>query len=236
MEYDMQAELKHIIESINKAVVDPVPSDNIYLTNVFSDKMYQTVLKNLPPNEAYDYIIHPDAVLPDGTKTRMLLDITASTLSRIPEASRHFWQQISQTFSSQALQDAITQKFAAKINERFGNKWPEMITVPILYRDFTGYYISVHPDAPYKIATLQLYFPIDNSQVDLGTSFYLKMGNQFTKIKTNQFLPNTGYAFVRTDNSWHGVEQINRPNIIRNTLAITVYEKGSEYKSSDRKM
>ncbi len=80
----------------------------------------------------------------------------------------------------------------------------------------------------FKIATLQFYFPEDESQVHLGTSFHLKQGNTFPLLKTNQFKPNSGYAFVRTDTSWHSVQQMQPNEKKRNTLALTVYIKGQD--------
>ena len=129
------------------------------------------------------------------------------------------------------LQKAILEKFRDRINQRFGEQWPELVTVPILYRDFPGYRIGVHTDAPYKVATMQLYLPQDNSQQHLGTSFHIKQGNKFELLKTNIFKPNSAYAFVRTEESWHSVKQLALQESIRNSLALTIYEKGTEYKS-----
>ncbi len=228
----MQMILKRLIEKIESAPIDPRPSDNFYMEDVFDPDIYAEILARLPNTNDYDFIDHPDAVLPDGTKTRKLLDITDETLSRLHPADSAFWRQLRTVFTSSLLQAAITRKFLQPILGLYQGHIPEMVTVPIFYRDFPGYYITPHTDAPFKIATLQFYFPKDNSQIHLGTSFHEKQDNGFSLLKTNQFKPNSAYAFVRTNNSWHSVQPLASNESIRNTLALTIYLKGHEYKST----
>ncbi len=224
--------LKRLIEKIESAPLDPRPSDNFYMEEVFDSALYAEILAHLPTTHDYDFIDHPDAVLPDGTKTRKLLDLTDETLARLRPADSAFWRQLRTVFTSPLLQAAITRKFLQPILNLYQGYIPEMVTVPIFYRDFPGYYISPHTDAPFKIATLQFYLPKDNSQVHLGTSFHEKQNNDFSLLKTNEFKPNSAYAFVRTNNSWHSVKQLAPYESIRNTLALTIYLKGHEYKST----
>jgi hypothetical protein len=74
-----------------------------------------------------------------------------------------------------------------------------------LLRDFAGYRISPHPDSSKKACTVQFYLPSDDSQSDLGTSFYSRNADgSFVEEHKLPFLPNTGYGFKVSDNSWHG--------------------------------
>lgn len=43
--------------------------------------------------------------------------------------------------------------------------------------------------------------------------------------KRISFTPNNGYAFPVSDCSWHGVEKIDAPNIVRNSLMVVFYHK-----------
>ncbi len=135
-----------------------------------------------------------------------------------------------------SLQHILIKKFSKSIKERFGDVWPEVVTVPILYRDFPGYHIDIHTDAPYKLATLQFYFPSDFTQLHLGTSFHEQQDNKFILLKTNPFKPNAAYAFVRTETSWHSVKRLALFETARNSLALTIYLKGHEYSSENQKM
>ncbi|MCG3200615.1 MAG: hypothetical protein NFCOHLIN_00471 [Gammaproteobacteria bacterium] len=129
------------------------------------------------------------------------------------------------------MQQAILENSANRIEERFGTHRPPLISVPILCRDFPGYRIGVHTDAAYEVATMQSCLPRDDSQLHLGTSFYLETAAGFQKYKTNVFRPNSVYAFVRTEDSWHGVERMAMGESHRDTLALTIYVKGREYRS-----
>lgn len=230
----MDTILAQLIAKIETAVIDPLPSDNIYMENIFTPDVYAAMLAHLPREEAYDFIEHPDAILPDGRKTRKLLDLTDSSIARLHPTHQAFWLSIKSILVSEHLQHALLKKFHAHITRRFGSHWPELVTVPIFYRDYPGYRISEHTDAPYKVLTMQLYLPKDESQIHLGTSFHQKQGHQFHLLKTNPFKPNSAYAFVRTDESWHSVKQIAAHEAVRDSLALTVYEKGYEYQSNKR--
>ncbi|HEU5280573.1 MAG TPA: hypothetical protein VFU82_01135 [Gammaproteobacteria bacterium] len=228
----MQSVLNHILAQIQAATIDPLPSENFYIDNLFSDEVYAEILAKLPTDEQLDFIEHPDAVTPDGRKTRKLIDLTEASIARFNPESQAFWRSMREMLSSEALQKAILTKFKTRIDERFGKEWPELVTVPIFYRDFPGYRISEHTDAPYKVATMQFYFPADYSQLHLGTSFHLRENGKFKDFKTNVFKPKSAYAFVRTDQSWHSVKMLGENESARNTLALTIYEKGKEYQSS----
>lgn len=227
----MSTILERLIQKIQGAKIDTQPSDNFYMEDIFSPEVYKEILMRLPEDHDYDFIDHPDAILPDGRKTRKLLDLTEKNIQRLHPDNQNFWREIHKVVTSKELLDAIVTKFRQKIVAQLGENLPEMVIVPIFYRDYPGYRIGVHTDAPFKVATMQFYFPKDESQIHLGTSFHQKIDNQFPILKTNQFKPNSGYAFARTDSSWHSVQQMAAYESIRNTLALTIYKKGYEYKS-----
>lgn len=228
----MKPVLERLIDKISTATTDPAPSDNIYIEDVFPPMIYSEIVTRLPSDGHYNFIDHPDAVLPNGNITRKLLDLTEETIKTFNPEDQEFWKHLKDIFISDMLLTAITQKFRGKLNMRFGPEWPEMILVPVFYRDYAGYRIGVHTDAPYKIATMQFYLPKDSSQIHLGTSFHKREGNNFNLLKTNAFKPNSAYAFARTDSSWHSVLQMAEHESKRDTLALTVYIKGYEYKSN----
>lgn len=227
----MQDVLERLLVKIAAAPIDPLPSDNIYMEQVFPEAVYQEILQRLPADEVLEFIEHPDAKLPDGRITRKLLDLTTESIQRFQPEDRVFWETMRDIMTSPLLVAAVVKKFEERLRLRFGNSLPEMCMVPVFYRDYPGYFISEHTDAPYKIATLQFYFPKDHRQVHLGTSFHLKKPIGFQWLKTNAFQPNAAYAFARTDDSWHSVKTLGPEEEIRNTLALTLYVKGQEYKS-----
>ena len=227
----MQQVLDRLLTKIQSADIDPLPSDNIFMEEVFDPKLYAEILQRLPDDSIYKFIDHPDAILPDGRRTRKVLDLTDAPLQDFNPADLDFWRDMQAIMSANVLLDAIVKKFETRLHLRFGTTIPEMLLVPLFYRDYPGYYITEHTDVPYKIATLQFYLPRDHSQVHLGTSFHLKKLTGFQLLKTNRFQPNSAYAFIRTDESWHSVKQLGADEQIRDTIALTVYVKGQEYNS-----
>ena len=47
--------------------------------------------------------------------------------------------------------------------------------------------------------------------------------NQFTRLHTNPFAPNSLFAFFKTDNSFHGVEPVGDPDCRRWLLLYDIY-------------
>jgi len=228
--------LNRLIEKINLAEMSAAPDHNIYLENIFEPAIYHEILARLPAENNYEFIKHPDAVLDDGTITRKLFSLSDdAAINQLNAEDQLFWQQISNVLTSKALQQALVLKFQQRIRERFGNQFPKMRSVPIFYRDYPGYRIGIHTDAPWKVLTMQFYFPKDDSQIHLGTSFHTRENNQFQLLKTNPFKPNSAYAFVRTEQSWHSVQQMASHEAERNSLALTIFmEDNEEYQQAIR--
>lgn len=223
--------IERIVSRIAAAPVDPAPSGNIFMEDMLPTNVYRELLSRLPGDEALDPIDHPDAIDADGKPTRFLLDLTPASLSRLAPDDQPFWEAMIEVFTAPAIADAIIARFAPTLHERFGEELPDLVAVPILYRDHPGYRIGVHPDAPSKIATLQFYLPEDDSQRHLGTSFHQRSADGFERLKTNDFRANAAYAFVRTEESWHSVDTLGLNEKPRNSIALTFYIRGQEYRS-----
>ncbi|MBW8744489.1 MAG: FkbM family methyltransferase [Sphingomonas sp.] len=225
-----------IARRIRAAEIDAVPSANIFIEDMLPQHVYTELLARLPGDSALDPIDHPQAIADDGRRTRYLLDLTPDSLPRLDPEDRPFWEAMIAVFTAPEIADAMIAKFEPELRARFGEAMPELVAVPILYRDYPGYRIGIHPDTPKKIATLQFYLPEDESQIHLGTSFHRRTPGGFERHKTNSFKPNSAYAFVRTEESWHSVDELDACEKVRNTIALTFYIKGQEYRSDPDRM
>lgn len=223
-----------IVASIASAKLDDTPCGNIYMRDLLPSSVYQELIGRLPDDSALDPIEHPDAIDESGCVTRLLLDLTHETLWRLPAEDQAFWEAMIEVFTSPRIAAAITAKFGETLAERFDGAVPELVAVPIFYRDKPGYRIGIHPDAATKVATLQFYLPEDEAQAHIGTVFHRRSGDDFERLKQNRFLPNSAYAFVRTEESWHSVDRLAADERDRNTIALTFYIKGQEYRSPAR--
>jgi hypothetical protein len=229
---DFDVLVNRLMDRLRTAPIDEEPCENIFLEEVFPDAVYIEMLRRLPDDGALEDLDHPDAITLEGRRTRKLLDLTEASLSRLREDDRPFWARMIGVLSSAELLAALVEKFRTTLNERFAGNLPEMVAVPLLYRDYPGYFIRIHPDSPGKLITLQFYLPADNSQIHLGTTFHRRTETGFEELKTNEFKPNSAYAFVRTDESWHSVKKLGSNERKRNTIALTVYMRGQEYVST----
>ena len=105
-------------------------------------------------------------------------------------------------------------------------------------RDGKGYSLGPHTDYSGKVATLLFYLPDSASSGPWGTSIYAPKSSQkvladqhyyhedFNLVYTFPFAPNTMFGFLRTDNSWHGVEPLTE-DIKRDTLHYTILKHGA---------
>jgi len=220
-----------IVERIQGAEVDHVPTSNIFMDDMLPAHVYRELLARLPGDDVLDPIDHPDAIAEDGRTTRYLLDLTPASLARLKPEDQPFWDAMIAVFTAPEITAAIVEKYEPALRARFGNSKPELVAVPILYRDLPGYRIGIHQDTAAKIATMQFYLPEDESQLHLGTSFHCRTADGFRRHKTNAFKPNSAYSFVRSEESWHSVDELGAGEKVRNTIALTFYIKGQEYRS-----
>ena len=101
----------------------------------------------------------------------------------------------------------------------------------LLVRDHTNYSIGPHTDSPSRLLSLLFYFPRDDSLSHLGTSIYMPKDpqfsciggphykpNNFDRVQTMPYRPNSLFAFMKNDKSFHGVEPIADQDIQRDLL------------------
>ena len=96
--------------------------------------------------------------------------------------------------------------------------------IPILTRDVPGYQIGIHPDTHWKGLTIQLYLPRDNSIKHVGTVFHRRNGgNSFERATQMSFSPNTGYAFVVAEDTYHSVDTVGSEVKTRDSILLTYF-------------
>ena len=127
----------------------------------------------------------------------------------------------------------------------FGDKDFEFSIRSSLVKDLQKYKLGVHTDTAHKFLTFLFYIPKDNNYSNLGTTLYkpkhdvnINIGekgnyhasltetkNNFDVVRTLPFKPNSLLLFPRTNQSFHGVEEINSEGIERNLIQLNYYLK-----------
>lgn len=221
-----------ILRAVELAEVEPAPFEHLRIHQPFSATLYDEALRRLPPTSVYHELRHRDAILPNGRSSRMKLELgSIDQLRGLKTADREFWQRIHAAFADESLADTLFRKFSSTLTRRFPEGMPPVIADVMLLRDFPGYHISVHPDVPRKLLTLQIYLPRNDARPHLGTRFYQKVRRQFVEATMIPFYRNSGYAFAVVPRagfgcrkSWHAVEPLAATDEPRDSLMV-VYKK-----------
>lgn len=196
--------VKHLDEALSKAIKFQQPYP-VWYYKPFPDDFYQEVLANLPDTGVYVHNFHLDSNRDDGTNPRMSFTLRPDRLALLPAHQKTFWTEVNRQLRSDELKEVVRKHMGVT-----GHAFATLI------RDTVGYKIGVHPDWDMKVITMQFYLPEDCSQEHLGTDIYDANKNHVRRLP---FIPNSGYAFVRSDTSFHAVEPL--PLTVRNSLYLT---------------
>ena len=133
--------------------------------------------------------------------------------------------------------------FAEPLCARFGEKksWPSVSVESQLIRHRAGYFLGPHSDLHTKLVVLLFYLAPDESAAHLGTSLYRPKQPGFTcpnsthypfedfvRVKTAPYRPNSLLAFLRSDISFHGVEPLSEQDVNssgRDLIQYALYDK-----------
>ena len=185
------------------------PYPYLYINEFFNHDTYQDILKSLNETEFIEI-----------EKSRGTKGYPLRFTGKTPEFLNNF-------LMNGAFKEALLSKFGI-VDDNYSEDL-------ILVRDLPGYSIPPHTDSVKKVITVLIYLPEDNSMEEEGTSIYrpkkdgfiCKDGrhynfDDFDKVKTMPFRPNSMFAFARTDNSFHGVSP---SKCIRNVLLYNINKK-----------
>lgn len=195
--------LAHLAYRIGNAVVNPFPFPHIFVENVFPDDFYADLRGTLPPIAEYV----------KGAKDYNGRRFGETDGNRIFDLFR------TKSFSSLAQFP-----FRAYLQRRFPSGSFPARTDLRLVADKQNYAIGPHTDAVWKVLSFLFYLPETAENAQNGTSIYLprdpnfrcKGGphypyEDFVRAYTAPYLPNSLFAFFKTDFSFHGVERITIP-------------------------
>ena len=209
----------HFNYHLANSVVRNWPFPHLYYENVFPDDFYSRLVKSLPEFPVYDPISKVRAVKKRGGGVafpdRFVITIDDNMKSLGPD-----WDIARVIIRSQATHVGLLSKFNDIIQQRLTEQ-TNVEPDAILIRDRTNYVLGPHTDNPSRLAVLIIYLPETDENPHLGTSIYVpkdpKMTcigtshynhSDFDRVFTAPYKPNSAIAFVKTDNSFHGVEPL----------------------------
>jgi hypothetical protein len=235
--------LARVVERFSVAEVISEPYPHYYLENVFPAEYYQALLRQLPGSSVYQNLFEASSLKLDHFRHRDQRDLNEGWTDTLPDEPRAFWNDFSEWFLGPDLARAVLDSFAEPLHARFGPKklWPAVSVEAQLIRHRAGYFLGPHSDLQTKLVVLLVYLARDDSAKHLGTSLYLPKDpgfscanslhypfQDFVRVKTIPFMPNSLLGFVRSDVSFHGVELLSEKDCTtcsRDLIQYVLYDK-----------
>ncbi len=217
------------------------PYPHIYLEEVFEPAFYDEILAHMPSDDSFGAITATGRT-GEGYDERHIMKFQTEHLLNLPSDQAAFWVQFSQWMGSARFQGFLMSLFKPFVDQRL-KKIMEINKVDtinsanemLLVRDYTNYAIGPHTDSPARLLSVLFYLPPDDSLSHLGTSIYVPKDPKFTciggphyhpdafeRIHTAPYRPNSLFAFMKTDKSFHGVEPIADQDVRRDLLLYNI--------------
>lgn len=237
----------HTAYEFGNAPIRDVPFPHFYLKSAFPADFYQKIQENLPATSELWPIEDKRPVT--GYKERFVCCFDDASLSSLPSEKSIFWTEFRDTYLRGAFGNLLMNKFSRLISARFGDQNDlEFYHELLLVHDVKNYSLGPHTDSPRKVITVLFYLPGDKNHESLGTSIYLPRNSSFQchggphykhedfiKMKTMAYSPNSVFCFFKTDNSFHGVEKLTEQGYGRWLLLYDIYIRNPEKKTPSLK-
>jgi hypothetical protein len=225
---------EHVIYQVANAPIREYPFPHIYVESVFPQDFYAELRRNWPTGEHLVSLSSTGRVDPDYSPERFVMPLCESEVNKLPCPARQFWSGFAEWLVvKQRFMQVLIEKFGSHVERRFG---PRLSSVgfyaeSLVVRDHTNFALGPHTDAPHRLMSLLFYCPDDDATKHLGTSLYTPIDPEFScsggrrypqhlfrKVTTMEYRPNTLFAFLKTDTSFHGVEPIGDSKVLRDVL------------------
>ena len=232
----MTSPLEHIVGRLRSAKVDHDPFPHYVLEQVFPDDYYRELLRHLPASDVYDNLYEVTDLKLDHFRHRDQRDMDHGWTDRLPSDLQTFWTSFNDWFLSHELAQAVLESFGGR------ESWPAVTIESQFIRHRAGYFLGPHSDLYTKLVVLLLYLAPDNSAEHLGTSLYRPKEagfscpqskhyafEDFVRVKTAPYRPNSLLAFVRSDVSFHGLEPLSAEDVAntagRDVIQYVIHDK-----------
>jgi len=225
--------------------VDPDPFAHFYVEHALPEDYYQHLLNHLPGSSVYENLYEVTDLKLDHFRHRYQRDLNEGWTNALPPQLQTFWNSFNEWFLSAELAHAVLESFAEPLRARIGEQtsWPEVSVEAQFIRHRAGYFLGPHSDLYTKLVVILLYLAPDAHAERLGTSLYRPKVEgfscpdskhypfeDFVRVKTAPFRPNSLLAFVRSDISFHGLEPLTEEDVAtegRDLIQYVVHDKAA---------
>jgi hypothetical protein len=228
--------LEHFISRLRSVRIDSDPFPHYFLEQVFPEDYYRELLRHLPPSDVYKNLYEVTDLKLDHFRHRDQRDMDHGWTERLPSELRPFWTSFNDWFLGEDLARAVMESFALEGP-------PEVLVESQFIRHRAGYFLGPHSDLYTKLVVLLVYLAPDDSAEHLGTSLYRPKQagfscpdskhyafEDFIRVKTAPYRPNSLLAFVRSDISFHGLEPLSDEDVAetgRDVIQYVIHDKAA---------
>ena len=251
----LDAEL-HVAYKIGNTQILNFPFPHFYIENIFPDEFYSMIQENLPEINQMISMADHNALIPGlaSYKDRFILDFAREDLmKKVEKDKRNFLDAFGKIFTQGNFGNLLQAKFKKFLDMRF--QYLDNVSFKHdlkLVNDKQNYGLGPHTDKLNKVISVIFYLPKDLTNQGTGTSIYIPKDSNlldkevphkhypregFHKVITMPFVPNSAFCFIKTNNSYHGVEKIEIEDINRWSLQYNLYitEETSEKETIAKK-
>jgi hypothetical protein len=222
---------QHTLYQVANARLREHPFPHILVRDVFEPGHYRRILEHLLPVELMKPIKQVRNLGKGYSDERFVFPLTPEDTGALRAPYGPFWDEMASWLLGNTFAQALFSRFGQHVDRRFGGRDPGLYNEAMLVDDRTRYSLGPHSDSPTKVITVLFYLPADDKRPHLGTSIYTPRDPSFRcpggphhpfelfeRIVTMPYLPNTMFAFFKTDNSFHGVEPVREDENYRRHL------------------
>ncbi|HEX6047219.1 MAG TPA: hypothetical protein VFZ22_22205 [Pyrinomonadaceae bacterium] len=230
----MDSLLEHFVDRLRGARVELDPFPHYFVEHMFPEDYYRQMLRHLPPTGVYRNLYEVTDLKLDHFRHRDQRDMDHGWTDNLPAEQKLFWNSFNQWFLSEELAQAVMKSFGWE-------SWPAVSVESQFIRHRAGYFLGPHSDLYTKLVVLLLYLAPDDSAEHLGTSLYRPRQTGFScpdskhypfedfiRVKTLPYRPNSLLAFVRSDVSFHGLEPLSEQDVAstgRDVIQYVIHDK-----------
>jgi len=213
-----------VTRRIAAAPIETEPFHHFVIDQVFPADVYRHICAFWPDDSCLTPINETGRVGGKGYTARSVLMLSSpADVAALPRKQRKFWYKVIAWLNGDAFIRTVLDKIAPILGDLHGDDLGNLSfgARPQLVVDDGYYKLGPHTDAPDRVIGLLFYCPADDSIADQGTSIYEPLDpdleipatahgrfDQFRRVRTVEFRPNRLFAFVRSPNSFHGVEEM----------------------------
>lgn len=220
-----QTELRlNVSYRLQSGPIRTYPFEHFLIEKVFDPETSRRIRKYWPSSECFESIANTKRVSPGSYKQRKIISLETLAFSAAKDVhGAEFWKGFYGALGGEAFMAEMINWLWPSIKAL--RQLPEKINLTseiVLTDDDVGYALSPHTDAPSRLLTLLFFVPLDGESEFAGTSLYVRKDSriegkisavhqprdEFDRVFTAPFMPDSALGFVVGPASYHGVEPL----------------------------